>query len=362
MAIRFYSGRGLAFGQVFGYHTGFLYRPIGLHDRAQMGEPVPLCGRRWGFFRANGSRARGKFCDACLWGFKIASGGIALASELVRNLIESGVHFGHRTSRWNPKMRPYIFGKRNLIHIIDIRETVKGILRAKKFLAGTVAKGDDVLFVGTKRQARNSVANVATRTGMHYVIERWLGGTLTNFRTVRSRLARLEELEAIEAAGMEEKYSKKMISSMTRERRKIKRNLEGIRRMDKLPGVLVLVDVRREHIAAREARKLNIPVIGLVDTDSDPDFVDIAIPANDDAMRAIELILNELGDAIEEGKRARPEPSEHPTEGGPAQAHGPRPERRSRRVTARADEPPPPAAEAGPQEPTVPPSEVVSST
>jgi small subunit ribosomal protein S2 len=236
-------------------------------------------------------------------------------------------------------MQPYIFGKRNLIHIVDIRETVKGILKAKKFLSGIVSKNDDVLFVGTKRQARNAVIQVAERTGMHYVSERWLGGTLTNFRTVRSRLQRLEELEAIEAGGMEEKYSKKAISSLTREHRKIKRNLEGVRRMNKLPGVLVLVDVRREHIAAKEARKLNIPVIGIVDTDSDPDFVDLVIPGNDDAMRAIELIMQELGNAIEEGKRARPEDVGQPAPGDQqAGGRGPRPERRSRRVTARAAE------------------------
>lgn len=273
-----------------------------------------------------------------------------MASELVRNLIESGVHFGHRTSRWNPKMQPYIFGKRNLIHIVDIRETVKGILRAKKFLTGVVAKNEDILFVGTKRQARNSIIRVSQRTGMHYVSERWLGGTLTNFRTVRSRLARLEELEAIEAAGMEEKYSKKMIASITREHRKIKRNLEGVRRMNKLPGALVLVDIRREHIAAKEARKLHIPVIGVVDTDSDPDNVDIIIPANDDAMRAIELILNALGDAVEEGKRSRPE-EPPPGEGG--QPRGPRGGRRSARTTARADEgaPPEEAPPSGGQEP-----------
>jgi small subunit ribosomal protein S2 len=292
-----------------------------------------------------------------------------LASELVRNLIESGVHFGHRTSRWNPKMQPYIFGKRNLIHIIDIRETIKGILKAKKFLSGIVARGEDVLFVGTKRQARNAVMSVAQRTGMHYVSERWLGGTLTNFRTVRSRLQRLEELEAIEQQGLlEEKYSKKAISSITRERRKIKRNLEGIRRMNKLPGVVVLVDARREHIAAKEARKLNIPVIGIVDTDSDPDFVDIVIPGNDDAMRAIELIMDQFADAIEEGKRARPEDAA-PTEGGP-QSRGPRPDRRSRRVTARADEAgpasegaEPPAAESpAPGAPATVDDAVVSST
>jgi len=249
-----------------------------------------------------------------------------LASELVRNLINAGVHFGHRTSRWNPKMAPYIFGKRNLIHIIDIRETVKGLLRSSRFLANVVAQGQDVLFVGTKRQARASVKEVATRTNMHYVIERWLGGALTNFRTIRSRLARLEELEAIEAAGMAEKYSKKMIATLTRERRKIHRNLEGIRRMDKLPGALVLVDVRREHIAAREARKLEIPVVALIDTDSDPDFVDIPIPANDDAMRAIELILGHLGESIQGALRARPDRDQDQ-----------RPARRSRRVMARAD-------------------------
>jgi len=269
-----------------------------------------------------------------------------LASELVKNLIASGIHFGHRTSRWNPKMKPYIFGKRNLIHIVDIRETIKGILRAKKFLAQTVAKGLDVVFVGTKRQARNSVIHVAQRTSMHYVSERWLGGTLTNFRTIRSRLARLEELEAIEAAGMADAYSKKMISTLTRERRKIKRNLDGIRKMSKLPGALVLVDVRREHIAAKEARKLGIPVVALIDTDSDPDVVDIAIPGNDDAMRAIDLVMSELGDAIEEGKRARPEEAPAATGGATPPAARPPRGRRSGRATARADEGSPPASEA----------------
>ncbi len=259
-----------------------------------------------------------------------------MASELVQKLIESGIHFGHRVSRWNPKMQPYIFGKRNLIHIIDIRETVKGLLRARKFLAGVVNKGGDVLFVGTKRQARSAIMKVAERTKMHYVAERWLGGTLTNYRTIRSRLARLEELEAIEAGGTAE-YSKKMIATLNRERRKIKRNLEGIRRMSKLPSALVLIDVKREHIAAKEARKLGIPVIGLIDTDSDPDMVDIPIPGNDDAMRAIELICEALGDAIMEGLRGRPR------EEAPAAAQRPR---RSSRVTARAEG----AEESGPEE------------
>jgi len=268
-----------------------------------------------------------------------------LASEFVRNLIDAGIHFGHRASRWNPKMQPYIFGKRNLIHIIDIRETVKGILRAKKFLAGVVGKGEGVLFVGTKRQARSAVMETAQRTGMHYVAERWLGGTLTNFRTIRSRLARLEELEAMEAAGMAGQYSKKMIATLTRERRKIHRNLEGIRRMNRLPGAVVVVDVRREHIAAREAKKLHIPIVALIDTDSDPDCVDIPIPGNDDAMRAIELVLGALGDAVEEGKRGRPE--EAGREGAaPGGGRGARPSRRSTRATARSDGEAAPAPEA----------------
>ncbi len=257
-----------------------------------------------------------------------------MASDLVRNLINAGVHFGHRTSRWNPKMKPYIMGRKNQIHIIDIRETVKGIIRASKFLAQVVARGDDVLFVGTKRQARQAILDAAQRVGMHCVTERWLGGTLTNFRTIRQRLARLEELEAIEAEGMAEKYSKKMIATLTRQRRKIKRNLDGIRRMSKLPGALVIVDVRREHIAAREARKLGIPVVGIIDTDSDPDEVDIAIPANDDAIRAVALVIGALADAVQEGLRARPAPAAS-SEG---EATAPRPSRRSTRVTARAVE------------------------
>ena len=228
-----------------------------------------------------------------------------MASALVRELIDCGVHFGHRASRWNPKMGPYIFGKRNSIHIIDIRETVKGLLRAKKFLSALVAQGHDVLFVGTKRQAREIVGKQAIRVGMHYVNERWLGGTLTNFKTIRSRLARLEELEDLEKTGKIESFSKKMKATMERERRKISRNLEGIRRMVRLPGALVAVDVRREQIALREARKLGIPTVCLADTDSDPEGIDVVIPGNDDAMRAIELIVSQLVEAVEAGKRGR---------------------------------------------------------
>lgn len=264
-----------------------------------------------------------------------------MASDLVRKLIDSGIHFGHRTNRWNPKMKPYIFGTRNLIHIIDIRETIKGLLRAKKFLAQVSSKGQDVLFVGTKRQARGCVMDAAQKTSMHYVVERWLGGTLTNFRTIRSRLTRLEELEAIEVAGMDAQYSKKMIARLNRERRKLKRNLEGIRNMDRLPGALVVVDIKREHIAAREARKLKIPVVGLIDTDSDPDNVDIPIPGNDDAMRAIDLVVTSLTSAVEEGKRARP------ADTGGEREDGSRAGKRSSRATARAAETSEPASSEG---------------
>jgi len=228
---------------------------------------------------------------------------------LARELVNAGIHFGHRISRWNPKMKAYIFGKRNLIHIIDIRETIKGLLRARKFLAQVVARGDDVLFVGTKRQARHTLIEQATRVGMPYVVKRWLGGTLTNFRTIRSRLGRLEELEAIEADGRLQEYSKKAVAMHQRELQKIRSNLEGIRKMEQIPGALVVVDVRREHLAVREAKKLGIPTVCLIDTDSDPDFADIPIPGNDDSMRSIETVLKYLADAVEEGKRGRVVPA-----------------------------------------------------
>lgn len=231
-----------------------------------------------------------------------------MGSELVRQLVNSGIHFGHRASRWNPKMKPYIFGKRNTIHIIDIRETVKGLLRAKRFIAKIVSSGEDVIFVGTKRQARMQIKDHATRVGMPWVTDRWLGGTLTNFRTIRSRLARLEELETAEADGSSLQYSKKMIAKRTRERRKIQRNLEGIRDMNRLPGAVLIVDVHRERNAVLEARKLGIPTICLIDTDSDPDFADIPIPGNDDAIRSIDTILQHLADAVEEGLRGRKAP------------------------------------------------------
>lgn len=238
-------------------------------------------------------------------------------------------------------MRPYIFGKRNTIHIIDIRETVKGLLRARKFLTKVVSEGKDVLFVGTKRQARPNIVAQAERVDMPYVAERWLGGTLTNFRTIRSRLTRLEELEAAELDGTALQYSKKMIASRTRELRKIKRNLDGIRKMNKLPGALVVIDSHREHNAVMEARKLHIPTVCLIDTDSDPDYADLPIPGNDDAMRSILAILTHLADAVEEGKRARPSKADLD-----AKEEGSARRRSSRTATGQADDEKPVAPEA----------------
>jgi len=225
-----------------------------------------------------------------------------VSEVLVKQLIEAGVHFGHRASRWNPKMRPYIFGRRNLIHIIDVRETVRGLIRAKKYLTQVAAGGSLVLFVGTKRQAAETVEREATRCGMPYVSDRWLGGTLTNFRTIRSRLSRLEELEAILSGDALASYSKKMQSALHREYRKMYRNLNGIRAMNRLPECLVIIDPRKEKTAVLEARKLNIATVALIDTDSDPDLVDLPIPGNDDSIRSIELVLRQLADAIIEGK------------------------------------------------------------
>ncbi len=233
-----------------------------------------------------------------------------MAESVIRNLIDAGIHFGHRISRWNPKMKPYILARRNSIHVIDPKETLKGLLAAKKFLTRLTGEGKDVLLVGTKRQARKSVESGAKRVGMHYVNERWLGGTLTNFLTIRSRLSRLEKLEQLDADGLMAQNSKKEDSRLRREMRKIKRNLDGIRNMSRLPGAVFVVDAGREVIALREARKLGIPTIALIDTDSDPDAVDIPIPGNDDAMRAIMLITKEICDAVEIGKVGRTDKAE----------------------------------------------------
>ena len=222
-----------------------------------------------------------------------------MASISVDALLENGVHFGHRASRWNPKMKPYIHGKRNTIHIIDLKATVRGLVRSSNYLSRTTAEGGAVLWVGTKRSAREAVRSVAARTGMPYVTGRWLGGTLTNFQTIRSRLRRLAELEEEEASGIVEAMKKKAQARHLTE--KILKNLEGIREMEKLPACLVVVDPRHEQIAVAEANKMRIPVIALLDTDCDPEVVDLPIPGNDDAMRSVRLILDRLADAVEEG-------------------------------------------------------------
>jgi small subunit ribosomal protein S2 len=260
--------------------------------------------------------------------------------ELARELISAGVHFGHACSRWNPKMAPYIFGKRGMIHVIDVKETLKGLIVARKLVANIVASGKDVVFVGTKRQAQKSVQRAATACGMHYVSHRWLGGTLTNFRTIRSRVQRLEELETMLADGRIESESKKQGSRLKRELKKITENLNGVRKMNRLPGVVVVVDVRKEYIALREARKLGVVTIGLIDTDADPSTVDVAIPGNDDSLKAIEIILDELALGCQEGKTmVKPEESS-------PQPHSAKPRSR-RRVLASATDAEPAGQEAG---------------
>lgn len=238
-----------------------------------------------------------------------------MAEIVVKEILEAGVHYGHRSSRWNPKMRPYIYGRRNQIHIIDIKETIRGLIRAKKYLMRVAAQGSLVLFVGTKRQAAAGLEEMATECGMPFCTERWLGGTLTNFRTVRSRLKRLEELEELQESGELATYSKKMQSTLMREYRKIYRNLNGIRHMNRLPECLVVVDPNKEKNAVHEAHLLGIKVVALIDTDSDPDSVDLPIPGNDDSLRSIRLIGRHLCDAIVQGKSLRPAEAKKPEPG-----------------------------------------------
>jgi small subunit ribosomal protein S2 len=207
-------------------------------------------------------------------------------------------------------MRPYIYGRRNKIHIIDLRETVRGLLRARKYLAKVAAQGSLILIVGTKRQASAAVEQAGRSTGMPFVSERWLGGTLTNFRTIRNRLRRLEELESLETTGEINNFSKKQQSRLLRELRKMKRNLDGIRTMNRLPEVVVVVDPSKEHNCVKEARSLGIKVVALIDTDSDPDQVDLAIPGNDDSMRSIDIILRHIGESIAQGAQAAPRKKE----------------------------------------------------
>lgn len=227
-----------------------------------------------------------------------------MSDTLVQELIEAGVHFGHRASRWNPKMAPYIYARKNGIHIIDIRETIRGLLRAKKYLAQVASQGSLILFVGTKRQAGPAVERESLRCHMPFVSERWLGGCLTNFRTVRSRLTRLEQVEKIRGGEELATYSKKMQSSLSREYRKMYRNLNGIRTLNRMPECLVVVDPNKEKNCIKEARSLGITTVALIDTDCDPDVVDLPIPGNDDGIRSVELIMRHLAEAILIGSQA----------------------------------------------------------
>ena len=221
----------------------------------------------------------------------------------MKQLLEAGVHFGHQTRRWNPKMAPYIFTERNGIYIIDLQKTVKKLEEAYMFVRDVAAAGDTVLFVGTKKQAGDSIREEAERAGVHYVNARWLGGMLTNFRTIRQRIGRLEQLRAMEDDGTFERLPKKEVVKLQLEIEKLEKFLGGIKTMNKLPGALFIVDPRKEKIAVAEAKKLGIPVVAIVDTNCDPDEIDYVIPGNDDAIRAVKLIAQTMADAIIEGRQ-----------------------------------------------------------
>ncbi|MDX2021615.1 MAG: 30S ribosomal protein S2 [Deltaproteobacteria bacterium] len=221
----------------------------------------------------------------------------------LRELMEAGVHFGHQTRRWNPKMKPYIFGARNGIHIVDLQYSVKAFRRAFTFIVNTVAAGKPVLFVGTKKQAQDIIREQATRCGQFYVTNRWLGGTLTNFQTVKGSIERLRSIDKMSTDGTFERITKKEVIGLTREKEKLERALGGIKDMGELPGAVFIVDVVREHIAVDESRKLEIPLVGVVDTNCDPDMIDYAIPGNDDAIRSIKLFATKVADACMLGQK-----------------------------------------------------------
>ena len=226
-----------------------------------------------------------------------------MAVVSMKQLLEAGVHFGHQTRRWNPKMAPYIFTERNGIYIIDLQKTVRKLEEAYMFVRDLAANGETVLFVGTKKQAQDSIRDEATRAGVHYVNARWLGGMLTNFRTIRGRIGRLKQLKAMQEDGTFDLLPKKEVIKLNHEIEKLEKFLGGIKDMDKIPGALFIVDPRKEKIAVSEARKLGIPIVAIVDTNCDPDDVDYVIPGNDDAIRAVKLIASTMANAIIEGRQ-----------------------------------------------------------
>ena len=221
----------------------------------------------------------------------------------MKQLLEAGVHFGHQTRRWNPKMKKYIFTERNGIYIIDLQKTVKKVEEAYNFVRDLAADGGTMLFVGTKKQAQDSVKEEAGRAGVYYVNQRWLGGTLTNFVTIQKRIARLKEIEKMEENGTFEVLPKKEVIQLKKEQERLEKFLGGIKDMKQIPDALFIIDPRKERIAVAEAHKLNIPIVGIVDTNCDPDEIDYVIPANDDAIRAVKLLTGKMADAILEGKQ-----------------------------------------------------------
>ncbi|HHU31986.1 MAG: 30S ribosomal protein S2 [Zhaonellaceae bacterium] len=228
----------------------------------------------------------------------------------MKQLLEAGVHFGHQTRRWNPKMAPYIFTERNGIYIIDLQKTVRKVEEAYNVIRDMVSEGKQVLFVGTKKQAQDSVKEEAERCGMFYVNTRWLGGTLTNFQTIRKRIERLHELERMEEEGVFSVLPKKEVTKLIAERDKLQKFLGGIKNMKELPGLIFIIDPRKERIAVAEARRLGIPIVAIVDTNCDPDEIDYVIPGNDDAIRAVKLLTSKIADAVIEGTQGQPEVDE----------------------------------------------------
>jgi small subunit ribosomal protein S2 len=228
-----------------------------------------------------------------------------MSTVTMKQLLEAGVHFGHQTKRWNPKMKEYIFGSRNGIYIIDLQKTVRLFKEAYKFVVDTCARGGTVLFVGTKKQAQDSILEEASRAGMFFVNQRWLGGTLTNFRTIKKNIDHMKKLEKMKEDGTVEALPKKEVLQMDKLHAKMEKTLGGIKEMGKLPDGIFIVDPRKERIAVHEARKLGIPIVAIVDTNCDPDEVDYIIPGNDDAIRAIRLISSKIADACLEGKQVR---------------------------------------------------------
>ncbi len=237
-----------------------------------------------------------------------------MAVVSMKQLLEAGVHFGHQTRRWNPKMAPYIFTERNGIYIIDLQKTVRKLESAYLFVRDVAAQGGEVLFVGTKKQAGESIKEEAIRSGAHYVNARWLGGMMTNFKTIQRRIKRLEQLHAMETDGTFDLLPKKEVIKLNLEIEKLEKFLGGIKNMNKLPGALFVVDPRKEKIAVSEARKLGIPVVAIVDTNCDPDEVDYVIPGNDDAIRAVKLISGCMANAIIEGKQGQQDAAEEAAE------------------------------------------------